>query len=124
MSLAEGMHGSWKPDHRRGGAEAEGITLHTGQIVRVRLCPAAADAGVYFVRTDLPGTPRVAVGPQTVNHAALRRRTELVSAEGVTVATPEHLLAAAFGLGLDNVRVELSGPELPIFDAACCRSSS
>lgn len=101
-----------------GGAEAEGITLHTGQIVRVRLRPAAAGEGIYFVRTDLPDSPRVAAAPQSVNHAALRRRTELLSPEGVTVATPEHLLAAAFGLGLDNVRVELNGPELPIFDGS------
>ena len=60
----------------------------------------------------------LAVAPETVNHAALQRRTELVSPDGVTVATPEHLLAAAFGLGLDNARVELNGPELPIFDGS------
>jgi UDP-3-O-[3-hydroxymyristoyl] N-acetylglucosamine deacetylase len=64
------------------------------------------------------GEPRVAVTPDAVNHEALRRRTELVSPEGVVIATPEHLLAAAAGLGVDNLRVELNGPELPIFDGS------
>lgn len=98
--------------------EGEGIALHTGRLVRMRLCPAVADEGVYFVRTDLPGEPCVRVHPDSVNHEALQRRTELINAEGVVVATPEHFLAAALGLGLDNVRVEISGPELPIFDGS------
>lgn len=99
-------------------AEAEGIALHTGRRVRVRLCPAEVEDGVYFVRTDLPGEPRVTVRPESVNHEALQRRTELINAEGVAVATPEHLLAALFGMELDNVRIELDGPELPIFDGS------
>jgi UDP-3-O-acyl N-acetylglucosamine deacetylase len=101
-----------------GPAEHEGVALHTGKVVRVRLCPAGAGEGIYFVRTDLPGQPRVAVTPDAVNHEALQRRTELITPEGVVVATPEHLLSAAFGLGVDNLRVELNGPELPIFDGS------
>lgn len=98
--------------------EGEGVALHTGRLVTLRLTPAEPDSGVYFVRTDLPGAPRVQVRPESVNHEALQRRTELISPEGVIIATPEHLLAAALGLGVDNLCVELSGPEIPIFDGS------
>jgi UDP-3-O-[3-hydroxymyristoyl] N-acetylglucosamine deacetylase len=99
-------------------AEAEGIGLHSGQQVRVRLNPAAADAGLFFIRTDLPGAPTIRVAPEFVRREALRRRTELGGEDGAIVATAEHLLAACLALGLDNARVELDGPELPIFDGS------
>lgn len=99
-------------------ASAEGIGLHTGAHVRVLLTPARAGEGIVFVRTDLPGSPSFPATPEAVNHEALTRRTELVGPGGATVATAEHLLAACLGLGLDNVRVELNGPELPIFDGS------
>jgi UDP-3-O-[3-hydroxymyristoyl] N-acetylglucosamine deacetylase len=102
--------------------EAEGVTLHTGERVRMRLCPAEADTGIVFIRTDLSSdganAPAIAARPEAVDFDALQRRTELVGEAGARVATTEHLLAACMGLGLDNVRVELDGPEVPIFDGS------
>ncbi len=98
--------------------EAAGIALHAGARVRIGLGPAGPDEGIVFERRDLPGSPRVAARPDSVNGEALERRTELVGPGGATVATPEHLLAACLGLGLDNARVTLDGPELPIFDGS------
>ena len=99
-------------------AEAQGIALHCGKTVHVRLEPSGPDAGIVFERIDLPGRPTVAVRPESVKSGALQRRTELIEPTGAGVATPEHLLAACLGLGLDNVRVLLNGPELPIFDGS------
>lgn len=99
-------------------AEAEGIGLHTGQAARLRLAPAGVDEGIVFARTDLPGAPRVAARPDAVDRDGLTRRTGLRGADGVMVETAEHLLAACLGMGLDNVLVELDGPELPIFDGS------
>ena len=99
-------------------AEAEGIGLHTGVKVRFWVEPAEADTGIVFVRTDLPDAPRIAATPGAVNRSALQRRTELVGDDGATIATPEHLLAACLGMGIDNVCVEVDGPELPIFDGS------
>ena len=99
-------------------AEAEGVALHSGAQVRVRLCPAAANEGIRFIRTDLPGQPSILATPESVNRPALARRTELLGPEGVAVATVEHLLATCLAMGVDNLRVELDGPELPIFDGS------
>jgi len=99
-------------------AEAEGVALHAGVRVRVRLHPVAADEGVLFVRSDLPGSPVIRATPESVNRKALARRTELLGPGGASVATVEHLLATCLALGVDNLRVEVDGPELPIFDGS------
>lgn len=99
-------------------AEAGGVGLHTGAKVTVRLMPAEADDGLTFVRTDLKDRPEIKVSPDTVDHTVLRRRTGLINADGVTLATTEHLLASCLAMGIDNARIEVSGPELPIFDGS------
>ncbi|MBD3336159.1 MAG: bifunctional UDP-3-O-[3-hydroxymyristoyl] N-acetylglucosamine deacetylase/3-hydroxyacyl-ACP dehydratase [Candidatus Eisenbacteria bacterium] len=87
--------------------------LHTGQEVAARFLPAPPGTGVVFVRTDLPGRPRVAVTPaNTLLHHGEMRRSAL-AADGVEINTVEHLLAAVAGLGIDNLEVELDGPEVP-----------
>jgi UDP-3-O-[3-hydroxymyristoyl] N-acetylglucosamine deacetylase len=98
--------------------EAEGVALHSGARVHLWLKPAPADTGILFARRDLTGTPVVPARPDAVDRLALQRRTELVGADGARVATPEHLLAACLGLGVDNLRIELDGPEVPIFDGS------
>ncbi len=99
-------------------AATDGIGLHTGRVTRVELVAAEPDEGIVFVRTDLPGRPRIQARPEAVNAAMLARRTELVAAGGASVIMVEHLLAACLALGVDNVRVEMDGPELPIFDGS------
>ncbi len=98
-------------------AAAKGIGLHTGRQVRLELSPGPADSGIVFIREDLPGRPEIAATPDAVDLEA-GRRTELKGPGGAGAAMIEHLLAACLGLGIDNLRVALNGPELPIFDGS------
>ncbi|WP_404788261.1 UDP-3-O-acyl-N-acetylglucosamine deacetylase [Altericista sp. CCNU0014] len=93
-----------------------GIGLHTGQTVEVTLHPAPIDAGRYFVRTDLSSGPIVIPACIDALHQTVLS-TELI-AQGATVRTVEHLLAALAGLGIDNVRIEVCGPEIPLLDGS------
>jgi UDP-3-O-[3-hydroxymyristoyl] N-acetylglucosamine deacetylase len=96
-------------------AECRGVGLHSGVTTRVRLCPAEANQGRFFVRVDLPGHPEIPAAISTVDQTQLS--TELRRGEA-TVRTVEHLLAALVGMGIDNVRIEIDGPELPLLDGS------
>ncbi|HLF92832.1 MAG TPA: UDP-3-O-acyl-N-acetylglucosamine deacetylase [Planctomycetota bacterium] len=96
-------------------AEYEGVGLFGGQRGKVRLMPAAANSGVTFVRTDLPGRPRIPVGPDTV---ASKFRRSAVSVENAEVETIEHLMSACGGLEVDNLDVEVDAAELPNGDGS------
>ncbi|HEY9880244.1 MAG TPA: UDP-3-O-acyl-N-acetylglucosamine deacetylase [Leptolyngbyaceae cyanobacterium] len=93
----------------------EGVGLHSGQLTRVTLKPAQADQSRVFVRTDLPGQPAIAARPDAVHQTQLS--TELVNGEA-SVRTVEHLLAALTGMGIDNVHIEINGPEVPLLDGS------
>ena len=92
-----------------------GVGLHLGQQTTVRLCPAEADEGRYFVRTDLSGSKQIEAEVSRV--MATQLSTELGAGEA-QVRTVEHLLSALLALGIDNVRIELDGPELPLLDGS------
>lgn len=92
-----------------------GVALHTGAQVTMTLRPAPADHGVVFHRVDLPGSPGISATAKHVVDTALA--TNLGNGEA-RVGTVEHLLAALSGLGVDNVRVEVDGPEVPILDGS------
>ena len=96
-------------------AEMEGRGLFTGQPVRVRFRPAPADTGLVFTRVDLSPEAQVSATIQSV--AKRFQRTTLASGE-VAVETAEHLLATLAGLQIDNLAVELDGPELPACDGS------
>lgn len=96
-------------------ATCEGIGLHTGQPVRMRLCPAPANSGIVFRRIDLPSAPIVEAKP--VNIVDVHHATS-IGKDGVKVRTIEHLMAAFSGMGLDNVLVELDGEEVPVMDGS------
>lgn len=98
-------------------AEVAGIGVHSAAPVRVRLIPASAGTGIVFVRTDLPGS-ETEIPARATFVAATANATVLKNAAGAEVSTVEHLLAAAFGLGIDNLRVEIDGPEMPILDGS------
>ena len=89
----------------------EGVGLHTGEPCRARFQPAPPDSGVVFVRCDLPGKPRVRVIPENAVYEADQGRRTILREGGAEVHTVEHLLAAALGLGIDNLAVELEGRE-------------
>ncbi len=92
-----------------------GVGLHSGRDVRLTLRPAPADHGVVFVRTDLI-TP-VAV-PALSQYVVDTKLATTLGKGDVRVGTVEHLLAAVAGMGVDNLRVELDGPEVPIMDGS------
>jgi UDP-3-O-[3-hydroxymyristoyl] N-acetylglucosamine deacetylase len=94
---------------------ARGLGLHTGRDIAVCLKPAPANSGVIFQRTDLPGAPPLAADPANVTNTALA--TTLGRGEN-RLSTIEHLMAALAGLGVDNLLVEVDGPELPVFDGS------
>ncbi|MDA8110536.1 MAG: UDP-3-O-acyl-N-acetylglucosamine deacetylase [Betaproteobacteria bacterium] len=94
---------------------ATGVGLHTGQKVSLTLRPAQPDTGVVFRRTDL------AVPVDIPARADLVGETRLSSClvhGGVKVHTVEHLMSALAGMGVDNVYVDLDGPEVPIMDGS------
>jgi len=90
-----------------------GIGLHSGKPVRLELKPAPADHGIRFLRTDVG----VEIPASIENLAHLDHATTL-SRDGVSVSTVEHLLSALQGLGVDDVLVEVDGPEVPILDGS------
>lgn len=95
-------------------AETDGIGLHTGVQVRVRLLPAPPDTGYVFRRTDLGGFEI----PATVESVAHCGYATTLMRTGVMLSTVEHLLAALRGLGVDNVFIEVDNLEIPILDGS------
>lgn len=94
-----------------------GIGLHTGQPVTARLLPAAADEGIVFVRVDVAGKDNV-IPARWDAVVDTRLCTVIGNKDNVTVGTIEHLMAALRGCGIDNVRVEIDAPEVPIMDGS------
>lgn len=100
----------------RGPIAFDGVGLHSGQTMNCVLRPAPTGAGVSFVRTDLTGDNRIAACAEAVIRTQLG--TVIGNGAGAEVSTIEHLMAAFAALGVDNVVVELDGPELPIMDGS------
>jgi UDP-3-O-[3-hydroxymyristoyl] N-acetylglucosamine deacetylase len=99
----------------RNSIRATGVGLHTGRKVLMTVRPAAADTGIVFQRTDLPGSPDIPARACNVGETTLG--TTLIEGEA-RVSTVEHLLSACAGLGIDNARIELNAPEVPIMDGS------
>lgn len=96
--------------------ECSGIGLHSGQPITMVLHPAAANSGVSFRRIDLPGKPVIPARHDNVTD--LKLCTTVANAKGAKVATVEHLMAALAGLGVDNVRIDIDGAEVPVMDGS------
>jgi UDP-3-O-[3-hydroxymyristoyl] N-acetylglucosamine deacetylase len=92
---------------------ATGIGLHSGHPVTLTLAPAPADAGVTFVRMDLA----VEIPARNENVLDTRLNTT-VGIGDARVSTVEHVMAALQGMGIDNCRVEVDGPEMPVLDGS------
>ncbi len=95
-------------------AEVEGVGLHTAVSGRLRLMPAPADTGIVFRRTDLENFE---IQAHISNLARVSYATSLMK-QGVLISTTEHLLAALYSCGIDNVYVEIDALELPILDGS------
>lgn len=96
-------------------ASISGTGLFTAEKATVTLHPAAANSGVVFIRSDLPGRPRL---PADLDHVVGTPRCTILGNAFCTIHTVEHVLSALKGMGVDNVIVELSGPEVPIIDGS------
>lgn len=92
-----------------------GKGVHSGKSARMCLRPAAADSGLRFRRSDLPGRPEI---PARVANVTRTMLATSLGANGAEVHTVEHILSALIGMGIDNAIIELDGPEVPIFDGS------
>ena len=92
-----------------------GIGIHSGKKVTLKLSPAPVDHGITFNRVDLPDFPLIKAHAKNVG--ATENNTSIGSGRNV-VYTVEHLLSVFYGLGIDNIRCELDGPEVPIMDGS------
>lgn len=94
---------------------AKGVGLHSGAAARVVLSPAGPDHGIRFIRLDNPGARDV---PARLERVASSRLATTLGEGAEAVATVEHLLAALVANRIDNVRIGVSGPEVPILDGS------
>jgi UDP-3-O-[3-hydroxymyristoyl] N-acetylglucosamine deacetylase len=90
-----------------------GIGLHSGKPATLTLAPAAADAGISFVRMDLG--IEIPARSERVFNTTLSTNLAM---DGARIHTVEHVMAALHGMGIDNCRVEVDGPEIPILDGS------
>ena len=93
----------------------QGVGLHSGVETQVKVLPTQLGKGRYFVRTDLPGSPMIAASLAIVQEAMLS--TQLGEGEA-KVRTVEHLLAALVMSGIDEARIEIDSPEVPLLDGS------
>ena len=94
-----------------------GIGLHSGENALMTLFPAPCDSGIVFKRTDLPDQDNV-IQANYKNVIGTNLGTTLTNASGAKVSTIEHLMAAIWGCGIDNLLIEINGPEIPIMDGS------
>jgi UDP-3-O-[3-hydroxymyristoyl] N-acetylglucosamine deacetylase len=94
---------------------AVGVGLHSGQRVELTLRPAPVDTGIVFRRVDLPEPVDIAMTPEAVTDTRL---ASTISSGGAKVQTIEHLMSACAGLGIDNLRIDITADEVPILDGS------
>ncbi len=93
----------------------EGQGLHFGLNTKLTIRPADPNTGIVFERVDLEGNPRI---PALSDYVSDTSRSTALSVGNASICTVEHLLAATYSLGIDNVIFEINGPEVPILDGS------
>mgnify|MGYP002776713172 FL=1 len=95
-----------------------GVGLHSGVRVHLTLLPAKENSGIQFCRSDLkaPQNRVIHLCPDLINDTRLS--STIVTEDNVRIGTIEHLMSALFALGIDNILIELDGPEIPIMDGS------
>ena len=94
----------------------EGIGLHSGKNSKVTIIPGEVNQGIVFKRTDLQSKNIITANYKNVSSAKLC--TTLENEHGVKISTVEHLLAALYIFGIDNVMIEIDNEEVPIMDGS------
>ena len=93
-----------------------GLGLHSGVEVSMKLLPAEVDHGIVFYRTDLNSNNKIEAIWSNVSNTQLS--TTISNKKGTSVSTIEHLMSALSGLHIDNLKIEIDGPEVPIMDGS------
>ena len=94
-----------------------GIALHSGENINIKLKPAEADSGIVFKRVDLPNNPEIKADPWNV--VSTKRCTSIGrDKKQAVIHTVEHMMAAFWALKIDNVIIEIDGPETPVADGS------
>ena len=112
------MDTNFNPDKQHTLSKAvtiSGTGLHTGVLVDMKLNPAHPGFGVQFQRVDLPGSAPIKADCDLVTDTS---RGTTLQVDDAKVSTVEHILAALVGMGVDNVLIEINGPEIPIMDGS------
>jgi UDP-3-O-[3-hydroxymyristoyl] N-acetylglucosamine deacetylase len=99
----------------RQSASVEGIGLHTGKPAKLTFCPAPEGTGIHFVRRDLPGQPYISPEVERVKATSM---ATTIGGEAFSVSTVEHCLSTLAAFRVDNLIIELDGPEIPIGDGS------
>ena len=97
--------------------QLNGIGLHNGIKVNLSLKPSGINSGIIFKRTDIPNGENI-IEANYKNVSSPILCTKIKNSYGVTVSTIEHLMAAFYGEGIDNILVEIDAPEIPIMDGS------
>tara|TARA_E500000178_G_scaffold270709_1_gene268625 strand:+ start:1401 stop:2321 length:921 start_codon:yes stop_codon:yes gene_type:complete len=93
-----------------------GVGLHSGRTVNIKLVPQSPNTGIYFKRTDLKNNN--IIYPSVFNVSSASYCTKVSNEFGVSVSTIEHLMAALYGKGVDNLLIEIDSEEVPILDGS------
>ena len=97
--------------------QLEGVGLHNGEKVNLLIKPGEVNSGIIFKRTDVDSAKNI-IEASYKNVSSTILCTKIQNSYGVSVSTIEHLMAAFYGEGIDNVVVEVDAPELPIMDGS------
>ncbi len=99
----------------RKSAHFQGVGVHSGETVNLTFVPAPEDSGIKFQRVDLPGQPVIEANVDNVVDVT---RSTTLGIGDAKVQTVEHVMSALSGLQIDNVLIQLDGPEVPILDGS------
>ena len=94
----------------------EGVGLHTGEKVSIKILPSQPNTGIIFKRIDIKNNNIILPNVYNVSNATLC--TTITNEYGVSVSTIEHLMGALYGLGIDNALIEINSQEVPIMDGS------
>ena len=98
---------------------SSGIGLHKGDLIEITLKPSKPNSGIRFIRTDIEGDlSERAILASYQNVSDTNMCTTIKNKNDCKVSTIEHLMAALSGSGIDNIDIEINGPEVPIMDGS------
>ena len=92
-----------------------GIGLHTAAHAKIKINPAPENYGIRFVRSDLDDSPEIKAD---IDNVVDKSRGTAIGKDGVVIYTIEHIMSAFAGMGIDNCRVEVDAPEVPLMDGS------